>query len=132
MRTALVLVLLAPVLAGCLGQADTVLTAQLDQAAPHCVGGCARIVDDSPARAWEPFLAVNPRNEDHLVIAYSEPWEGWYDTYSGTGRSHIVVSEDGGTTWEAIVVPSGLDLGSEHPLAKYRSVGYDPVVVFLP
>jgi hypothetical protein len=129
---ALALALVAPALAGCVGQDDAVLTAQLDRAAPHCVGECARIVDESPARAWEPFLAVDPADPDHIVIADSQRPQDHLDYYRTVGRGRVSVTEDGGATWETRVVPSGLDVGPTHALAPYKTAGYDPVLVFLP
>lgn len=98
---------------------------------PHCVGECARVVDDSSVRAWEPFLAVNPMDPDHIVIAHSEMTDAFLNTSYTFGKTRVSVSEDGGATWETRVIPGGLEAGPTHPLAGYASVGYDPVLVFL-
>lgn len=132
-RAVVVLVLIAPALAGCVGQGDVVLSAQFDGAVPHCVAACGRIVVGTPTHEWEPALAVNPLNPDHIVIvATTEPPNGFYGTYFVSGRTRVAVTEDGGATWEVAVVPSGLDVGPTHPLAAYPSAGYDPVLAFLP
>ena len=132
MRVLLALALVAPALAGCIGQGDTLLAAESDPSAPHCVGACPRIVDDSPVRAWEPFLAVDPKDPDHLVIAHSEMTDDFLNASYTLGKTRVSVTEDGGATWETRVVPGGVEAGPTHPLAGYASVGYDPVLVFLP
>lgn len=128
MRAGVVLIFLAPAIAGCVGQSDTVLPARLDAAVPHCVGDCARIVDGSPARAWEAFLAVDPKDPNHVVIAHTE-FIGGGVTFT---RARVSVSEDGGTTWDTRAVPGGPEAGPTHPLGRYSRTGGDPVVVFLP
>ncbi len=120
--------LLAASLAGCSGEGgDPNPSEGYDDAVPHCVGECGRIVDGSPARAWEPFVAVDPEDSDRIVIAHSEFPDG-----STVGRTRISISDNGGASWDTRVVPSGFDEGPTHPLAPYRHVGLQPILVFLP
>ncbi len=124
--------LLVPALAGCGAPGTTPLVPEFDPSVPHCVGECGRVVDDSPATSWEPFVAVNPKNPDHIVIAHADQPSSFEEYYATASRMRVSVSEDGGATWETRVVPSGLDDSPFHPLARYKAIGYDPVIVFLP
>ncbi len=119
-------------LAGCGAPADHGIAEAADDAVPHCVGKCGRVVDGSPDRAREPFLVVDPNDSRHIVIAYTTyPTDPSHEPFS-LSRASVSVSVDGGETWTMRAIPSGADPGSTAPLSAYTSTGYAIVLAFLP
>ena len=79
-------------------------------------------VTSDPGVQQQPSLVVDPRDPQHVVIAYMD--RSLVTTgYSGIGVS---VSDDGGKTWSKspIPLPAGFDQGAATPIAKFDDQGH--------
>lgn len=98
-------------LAGCVGSPSG--------APALACGPCAFVIDATAERAWEPTVAVDPRDAAHLVALSGQ----FHETATGDVDLWMVayVSRDGGSTWKASRVP-GPERTTHHA---------DPVAIFL-
>lgn len=123
MRARVVLACIALLLAGCAAPEAT--------PAPtlSCPSPCETLVARAEGYAWEPHVAADPLDPDHLVAGVTRFVEG-----PASPVVHdilVAVSRDGGRTWSAKSLPHGADVPSDHPLATATSLA-DPIVAFLP
>ncbi|HLE97568.1 MAG TPA: sialidase family protein [Candidatus Thermoplasmatota archaeon] len=133
MRLFLVLLVFAPALAGCLDAGPSEIGAG-GFAAPRltCLAPCIVEVDESPGRAWEPSVAVDPTDPRHILAASME-----YPAAGDARRAvlnriwlKIHISVDGGATWESRAAGGGADSDRDHENFM-DNVLADPVVAFL-
>lgn len=125
MRLGPVLVVL--LLAGCAGEDPTAPGAPARPLDLACAAPCATAIDDGPTRAFEPVVAVHPRDARHVVVVHS-PFGP-----DATGLTHrwlyVHVSRDGGATWSALRLPGGPGAPLDHPLAGCTDLA-DPYAAF--
>lgn len=121
----------ATLLAGCISPATAPLPAPAPAAlpAPRCDAPCRLLVDDGEGSAFEPMVAVDPRDPQHIVIAASEHTAGAVEEIHRWNKAYV--STDGGATWQASRIPGGLEAGPRHPLFTATDMG-DAVAAFLP
>lgn len=95
---------------------------------------CPTVVAQGDAGAyWEPHVAVDPNDPDHVVAAVvllrRDPTAAGADLY---GDDMLVArSRDGGATWALAQVPHGPSAADGHPLRTAFALA-DPNVAFLP
>ncbi|HWG89220.1 MAG TPA: sialidase family protein [Candidatus Thermoplasmatota archaeon] len=117
------------VLAGCLGVEPSV-TPPVVEAAAECLAPCAVVLAEHASRFWEPHVAVDPRDPDHVVAAVTVLGG---PTGPDPFRNDLLValSHDGGKTWSSSLIPHGPQAPPGHPLGRSRALA-DPNLAFLP
>lgn len=95
-----------------------------------CEGPCKLVVDASARSGWEPHVALDPRDPDHVVVAtrtlgfdkLPASFRLWFDIHD---------SRDGGRTWNVTPLRYTESLGTATDPTAPNVVG-DPVLAFLP
>ena len=87
---------------------------------------------------FEPVVAVDPQNENHIIIAAMVTDSGSdAATCANIGTPylcaniHYHMTTDGGASWTSSEIPHGPNAGPNHPLAEATAT-YDPRLGFLP
>jgi hypothetical protein len=85
-----------------------------------------RAITSDPGVQQMPSVAVDPRDTNHVVIAYMD-YSLVTTGYAGIG---VAVSTDAGTTWEysSIHLPVEVDQGAADPVVKFDDQGHVFVV----
>lgn len=116
---------------GCLGSSVAPRDAEGNEQESRltCADPCPFVID-ATERAFEPTLAVNPADDDHVVVA------SMINAVDPATGAHVLwnlasVTHDGGKTWRSTRIPGGPTAGAGHPLATVTGMG-DPGVAFLP
>jgi hypothetical protein len=125
---ALAAAMLGLLLAGCL-QANP----EPQRPTLSCAAACFEVVGEGHGRYWEPHIAVDPRDDDHVAAAVAllrrDPTSAGPESFQDDLL--VLRSRDGGATWSETLIPHGPTAPSGHPLATSLALA-DPNVAFLP
>src|ERR1051326_7712303 len=105
-----------------------------------CLGPCLGVIPEPGSKnaVFEPVVAVDPQNENHIIIAAMVTDSGSDEigrAHVGTpylcANIHYHMTTDGGASWTSSEIPHGPNAGPNHPLAEATAT-YDPRLGFLP
>jgi hypothetical protein len=94
-----------------------------------CPDPCKVLLDDSEGQAWEPHVAVDPRDPAHIAVA-SRTVEAGEKPGSFSAWFNVYVTTDGGGNWTVTPLRYTKPLGDGS--ADDPNVVGDPVLTFLP
>jgi hypothetical protein len=122
------MLLALPALTGC-AEPGTGDAAPPKPALPVCRDPCLLAIDPGPSRAWEPAVAVDPKDPAHIVVASTSLQA---DPTASTASPWLAahVSSDGGRSWTKHEMPGGPGADPRHPLATATGL-HDPALLFL-
>src|SRR5262245_40448928 len=84
-------------------------------------------ITTNPGVQQMPFVAVNPVDADHVVVAYMD-YSLKNTGYAGIG---LAVSHDRGEHWRYsnVPLPAGFDQGAANPTVRFDNIDHDPLQV---